>query len=62
MKKFSFNDVASTALILLLLSLLLSSTGVLSRVDNLIYDVGQKLYQQAAASDVIIVEIGRAHV
>ena len=57
MKKFSFNDVASTALILLLLSLLLSSTGVLSRVDNLIYDVGQKLYQQAAPSDVIIVAI-----
>ena len=57
MKKFSFNDVASTALILLLLSLLLSSTGILSRVDNLIYDVGQKLYQQAAPSDVIIVAI-----
>ena len=57
MKKISFNDVTSTALILLLLSLLLSSTGVLSRVDNLIYDVGQKLYHQEAPGDVIIVAI-----
>ena len=41
----------------MLLSLLLSSTGILSRVDNLIYDVGQKLYHQAAPSNVIIVAI-----
>ena len=57
MKKFSFNDVTSTALILLFLSLLLSITGVLSRVDNLIYDVGQKLYHQPAPADVIIVAV-----
>lgn len=57
MKKFGFNDVTSTAFILLSLSLLLSITGVLSRVDNLIYDVGQKLCHQPAPADVIIVAV-----
>ena len=57
MKKFSFNDYVSTALILQLLVVLLSTTNILSRVDNLIYDVGQKLYQKAPPADVIIVAI-----
>jgi CHASE2 domain-containing sensor protein/two-component sensor histidine kinase len=56
-KKFSINDYFSTALILLLLVLLLHFSGILSRVDNLIYDVGQKLNHQAAPSDVVIVAI-----
>ena len=57
MKNFSINDYFSTALILLLLVVLLQLTGVLSRVDNLIYDVGQKLNHQAAPADVVIVAI-----
>ncbi len=57
MKIFSINDYFSTALILLVLVVLLQLTGVLSRVDNLIYDVGQKLNHQAAPADVVIVAI-----
>ena len=57
MKKFSINDYFSTAIILLLLVALLQLTGILSRVDNLIYDVGQKLQTQTAPSDVVIVAI-----
>jgi CHASE2 domain-containing sensor protein len=57
LKKFSFNDYVSTALILQLLVVLFYATGLLSRVDNLIYDIGQKTYQEKAPSDVIIVAI-----
>ncbi len=57
MKKFSFNDYVSAALILLLLVALISITGLLSRVDNLIYDVGQKRYQENAPADVVIVAV-----
>jgi CHASE2 domain-containing sensor protein len=57
LKKFSFNDYVSTALILQLLVVLVSTTGIFSRVDNLIYDVGQKLYPAPPPADVIIVAI-----
>jgi CHASE2 domain-containing sensor protein len=57
LKKFSFNDYVSTALILQLLVVLVSTTGIFSRVDNLIYDVGQKLYQAPPPKDIIIVAI-----
>lgn len=57
MKFFSLNDYLSAALILLLLSVLLHTTGILSRVDNLLYDVGQKLDYKAPPTDVIIVAI-----
>ena len=57
MKFFSLNDYLSAALILLLLSALLHTTGILSRVDNLLYDVGQKLDYKAPPTDVIIVAI-----
>lgn len=57
MKKLSLNDYASTAVILLLLTFLLHITGILSRVDNLIYDVGQKLHTQPAPNDIVIVAI-----
>jgi CHASE2 domain-containing sensor protein len=57
LKKFSFNDYVSTALILQLLVVLIYTTGLLSRVDNLIYDIGQKLQHQKAPADVIIVAI-----
>lgn len=57
MKKLSINDYVSTALILLLLVGLLQASGILSRVDNLIYDVGQKLDYKAPPADLIIVAI-----
>jgi CHASE2 domain-containing sensor protein len=56
-KIFSINDYFSTALILLVLVVLLDFTGLLTRVDNLIYDVGQKLHSQTPPSDVIVVAI-----
>ncbi len=57
MKRFVVNDYASTALILLALTLLTYSTGLFSRVDNLLFDIGQKLHHQSAPSDVIIIGI-----
>jgi CHASE2 domain-containing sensor protein/two-component sensor histidine kinase len=59
-KNFNINDYFSTALILALLVVLLSISGIFSRLDNLIYDVGQKLYRQAAPKDVVIVAIDEA--
>ncbi len=44
-------------MILLLLTILIHSTGLLSRVDHLIFDIGQKLQQSPAPDDVIIVAI-----
>ena len=57
LKKLSHNDLLSSAVILLLLTVLMHSTGLLSRVDNLIFDIGQKLQQSPAPDDVIIVAI-----
>ena len=57
LKKLSLNDLVSSAVILLLLTLLIHSTGLLSRVDNLIFDIGQKLQLSPAPDDVIIVAI-----
>ena len=57
LKKLSLNDLVSSAVILLLLTILIHSTGLLSRVDHLIFDIGQKLQQSPAPDDVIIVAI-----
>lgn len=51
------NDRFSTATILLLVALLTSYSGVLGRVDNLLYDLGQRLHSQPAPADLIIVAI-----
>lgn len=51
------NDRFSTAMILLLVALLTSYSGVLSRVDNLLYDLGQRLHSRPAPADVVIVAI-----
>ncbi len=51
------NDRFSTALILLLVALLATSTGVLSRVDNLLYDLGQRLHTRPPPTDIVIVAI-----
>jgi CHASE2 domain-containing sensor protein len=57
LKKIYFNDYVSTALILLVLTVLIHTTGIFSRVDNLLYDIGQKLHHQVAPADVIIVAV-----
>jgi CHASE2 domain-containing sensor protein len=57
MKKFGVNDYAYSAIILLALSLLIHSTGLFSRVDNVLFDLGQKMHQQPAPDDIIIVGI-----
>jgi CHASE2 domain-containing sensor protein len=57
LKKFGINDYVSTALILLVLTVFIHTTSIFSRVDNLLYDLGQKLHRQTAPSDVIIVGV-----
>jgi CHASE2 domain-containing sensor protein len=57
MKRLIKNDFASTAFILLALTLITYSTGLFSRVDNLLFDLGQKLHNQPAPNDVIIIGI-----
>lgn len=46
-----------TALILMLVGVLVSFTGIVFRVDNLLYDLGQRLASRAPPHDVIIVAI-----
>ncbi|NOT66889.1 MAG: CHASE2 domain-containing protein [Methylophilaceae bacterium] len=57
MPHYHFTDRSSTALILLLLALLVSYSGGLGRVDNVLYDLGQKLGTRPAPSDLVIVAI-----
>ncbi|CAM9986627.1 unnamed protein product, partial [Chrysoparadoxa australica] len=56
-KQLQFNDVASTAIILVLLTLLVYASNVLERVDNLIFDIGQRITVTPAPEDVVIVAI-----
>lgn len=55
--KIKINDLASSALILIALTLVIHLTQVLDRVDYLIFDLGQKVITQAPPDDVIIVAI-----
>jgi CHASE2 domain-containing sensor protein/two-component sensor histidine kinase len=57
LKRIQFNDLASSVLILIFLALILHSTRLFSRVDNLIYDLGQRLVTTPVPDDVIIVAI-----
>lgn len=62
MSGFSFsrirlNDLESAALILLTIALILHATNLLDRVDNLIFDLGQRVIQTPAPNDVVIVAI-----
>jgi len=54
---FLRNDRSSSALILLLVVLLTSYSGVLNRVDNLLYDLGQRLHSRPPPPDLVIVGI-----
>lgn len=55
--RFQLNDLASAALILLALTAVIHTTQLFSRIDNLIFDYGQKITTTAAPDDVIIIAI-----
>lgn len=57
MLHFLRNDRFSAALILLLIALLASYSGVLGRVDNLLYDLGQRVHTRPPPTDIVIVAI-----
>lgn len=57
LQRFHLNDLASSALILLVLALAIHTTQIFSRVDNLIFDYGQKVKVTAPPDDVIIIAI-----
>ena len=56
-KKYLTNDYLSTAIILLSIVGLIFYTGTLSRIDHLIFDIGQKMHYSPAPKDVVIVAI-----
>jgi CHASE2 domain-containing sensor protein/nitrogen-specific signal transduction histidine kinase len=51
------NDVTSTALLLVVIAILLFYSQLLSRLDNVIYDLGQHIITQEVPHDIIIVAI-----
>lgn len=55
--RFLLNERWLSALILAAIALLASFSGALSRFDNLLYDLGERVSIQAAPSDVVIVAI-----
>lgn len=57
MTRIRFNDYVSTAFILLVLVVLIHVTGLFSRVDNLIFDIGQRSFVTPAPTDIVIVAI-----
>jgi len=57
LKYIRFNDYVSTALILLFVVVLIHISGLFSRVDNLIFDIGQKGHLTAAPADIVIIAI-----
>jgi CHASE2 domain-containing sensor protein/two-component sensor histidine kinase len=56
-QRFQLNDLASSALILLVLTFLMHATQLFSRVDNLIFDYGQRVSTTAPPEDVVIIAI-----
>lgn len=55
--RIQLNDLASSALILILLSFTIYATNLFGRVDNLIFDIGQRISKTPPPDDVIIVAI-----
>lgn len=53
----ALDDRLSTLLILLLAATLGAASGILSRVDNVLFDIGQKLFVRPAPPDIVIVAI-----
>ncbi|MCA1978980.1 MAG: CHASE2 and HATPase_c domain-containing protein [Thiobacillus sp.] len=57
LSRLILEDRFSTALILLAVALAVTASGVLTRVDNLLYDLGQRLSRQPVPQDIVIVAI-----
>ncbi len=57
LKSLSISDRFSSACILLLIAIVTSYSGVLNRLDYVLYDLGQKFSSRAAPHDVVIVAI-----
>lgn len=56
-KRVRLNDLASSAFILIFLSFAFHATNVFDRIDNLVFDVGQRLIKVAPPEDIVIVAI-----
>lgn len=56
-KRFQLNDLASSALILISLSFVIHATSLFGRIDDLIFDVGQRLVTMDPPDDIIIIAI-----
>ncbi|MCA1925860.1 MAG: CHASE2 and HATPase_c domain-containing protein [Thiobacillus sp.] len=57
LQRIFLDDRFSAALILLTLALATTASGVLSRVDNLLYDLGQRAITQPVPDDIVLVAI-----
>lgn len=57
LKRLLLDDRFSAALILLTLALGMTASGSLTRVDNLLYDLGQRVYTQPVPDDIVLVAI-----
>jgi len=60
LKRIQLNDLASSALILLTITLIIHTSNIFDRVDNLIFDIGQRVVPIAAPDDILIVAIDQA--
>lgn len=57
---FQRNDLVSSTLILLLLAFLIHVTALFSRVDHMVFDIGQKAYTTPPPDDLVIIAIDEA--
>lgn len=57
LNRIQLNDLASSAIILLLLGFVFHTTQLFSRIDNLIFDIGQRIVKTSPPDDVIIIAI-----
>lgn len=55
--RIQLNDLASSAFILLILTFVIHATDLFGRVDNLIFDIGQRVAKTPPPDDVIIIAI-----
>lgn len=56
-RRWSASEVVRVALLLLLIAVSISSSGLLTRVDHLVFDLGQRLNWRPVPDDVLIVAI-----
>jgi CHASE2 domain-containing sensor protein/nitrogen-specific signal transduction histidine kinase len=55
--RIQLNDVASSAFILLIFTFIIHATDLFGRLDNLIFDIGQRVAKTPPPDDVIIIAI-----